>query len=71
MSFTQDQYDRIQEIATTLQTFVDENTVKFITGEKPLDQYKAFAAECEKLGAKELERIYADAYATWKKLLGK
>ncbi len=71
LSFTQAQYDRIAEIATTLQTYIDENTVKFITGERPLDQYRAFAAQCEKLGAKELEQIYADAYATWKKLLGR
>ena len=39
-----------QDISTTLQTYIDENTVKFITGDKPLDQYKAFAAQCEKLG---------------------
>jgi putative aldouronate transport system substrate-binding protein len=66
LTFTEDQNEQIQEIATVLQTYVDENTIGFVTGSKPLTDLAKFKAECERLGAKKLEKIYGDGYAAWK-----
>jgi putative aldouronate transport system substrate-binding protein len=66
VAFTDEQHEQIMDIVTDLQTYVDENTIKFITGDKPLSEYPAFKEELVKLGA-----IYADAYAEWKKNLAK
>lgn len=67
LTFSDEQNDEMQKILTNLQTYVDENTVNFIIGERPLSEYPAFKKEMEKFGSKKLESIYAASYAIWKK----
>lgn len=66
LSFTDEQYDEMNQIILNLQTVVDEMTYKFIMGERPIEEYPQFKNEIERYGSKRLEEIYAEAYANWK-----
>ena len=68
LTFTEDEEDRIRVITTNLDTFVSENTINFIIGEKPLDEYDSFVAQMKESGAGELEEIYQTAYARYREL---
>ena len=48
---------------------VTEMTVKFITGEKSLEEMDQFIQDLEKNGAKELEEIYTTSYKDYQQKL--
>lgn len=71
LTFTQQQLDDKNQTEADLKTFVQENSIKFITGQKPLSDYDAFVGDLKKRGADKVEAIYADAYAKFKDSMGK
>lgn len=62
LTFNEEEEDRIRVITTNLDTFVSENTINLIIGEKPMTEYDSFVAQMKEAGAAELESIYAAAY---------
>lgn len=52
---------RKKEIENPINTYCDENTIKFIVGTRPLNEWKNFLDELKKMGAEELVKIYNDA----------
>lgn len=68
LTFNEEEEDRIRVITTNLDTFVSENTINLIIGEKPISEYDAFVEQMKKEGAAELESIYAAAYERYLEL---
>ncbi len=60
IDFTKEEKDEIANISTTLDTFMSENSMKFITGDKPMSDWDSFISELEKLGYKKMEQMYND-----------
>lgn len=48
-------------IMSDINTFIDENAVRFITGEKPMSEWDAFIAEIEEMGIHEVVAAYETA----------
>lgn len=65
LTFTEQQSDRIEEIKMITDTLVNESVVAFVTGTKPIDQFDQFVSEIRAQGGEELEKIYAEAYASY------
>lgn len=68
LTFTEEETDQIRVIQTNLETFVEENTINFMIGTKPLSEYDSFIEAAKAAGAEQLEQIYAEAYARYLKL---
>ena len=47
-------------------TLVNEGVVAFVTGERPMSEFDSFVEQVRSQGGAELEKIYADAYASYK-----
>lgn len=62
LTFTEEEEDQIRVITTNLETFVEENTINFIIGTKPISEYDSFIQNVKASGAQQLEQIYAEAY---------
>ena len=56
---------RINEINSVLNPHMESETIKFITGERPLDELDKYFEELEKLGYSELTGFYNEAYANY------
>ena len=52
----------IADIKTACDTLVATETLKFVTGVRPLEEFDDFVAELKKLGAEKIEEIYQKAY---------
>jgi hypothetical protein len=57
--------DTTADIITTLQQHITNETAKFITGQRSLDEIEDFWAELEGLGIEEYLEIYRAAYADY------
>lgn len=66
LTFTEEQSDRIEEIRMVTDTLVNEGVVAFVTGERPMSEFDSFVEQVRSQGGAELEKIYADAYASYK-----
>lgn len=71
LKFTEAEAEQQADLLTPIQTYVDENVLKFILGTRSLVQYPMFVAEVEKLNADALLKLYNTAAARWKKAAGK
>ncbi len=61
--FTEDELSEIVDLTTTLETYVSEQSLKFIYGELDIEKdWDAFQAEIVKLGSEKLEKMYNDRY---------
>lgn len=69
LTFTEEQQEKINNLNVNLNTMVTEMTVKFITGEKSLEEMDQFIQDLEKNGAKELEEIYTTSYKDYQQKL--
>lgn len=52
----------VTDIMTACKTLVSTESLKFIMGTRPLDEFDDFAAELKKAGADKIEEIYNNAY---------
>ena len=50
---------------------MEEEALKFITGEKDMSEYKEFISYLKENGAERLEEIYEEAYSRYKKEIEK
>ena len=57
--------NRVDELRTALDTYVESMEAKFIIGTEPLTNYDAFIEQLKALGAEEYQKIYVDAYADY------
>lgn len=62
ISFTTEEQAELSQIKSELVTYVDEMTMKFITGKEPLDKFEEYRTQCKKFGLDRMLEIYADAY---------
>ena len=69
LTFTDDEMEEKGFIETNIKTYVEEEALKFITGEKPMSEYENFVLYLNDNGGKRLEEIYAGAYARYKALI--
>ena len=61
----EDEQQRLGEIMTPVNTYIDEMTLKFITGAEPLDNFDNFRATIKSMGideALQLKQDGLDAY---------
>ena len=63
VSLTADEQTANKDYYTALNTYVQEQAVKFIMGDRSLDEFDAFVGELEKMGLNESLKINNDAYA--------
>ena len=62
VALTADESSRYATIQSDLDTLVDENVVKFIIGDRSLDEYPDFVSELKQMGIDEAIEIYQGAY---------
>ncbi|MCR8630030.1 extracellular solute-binding protein [Paenibacillus radicis (ex Xue et al. 2023)] len=65
--FTKAEITSLSKLEVQLNTMVEQEMDKFIMGVRPLSEYDNFREELIKKGAKDIEKIYNDAYAKLKK----
>ncbi len=62
---SEENVNRVDELKTALNTYVEAMEAKFIIGTEPLSNYDAFVQQLKTLGAEEYQKIYVDAYADY------
>ena len=63
LPLTADEQSAKSDIDTAIGTYVQENSIKFITGEKSFDEWDAYVADIDKMGLQESLKIANDGYA--------
>ena len=58
--------DRDSEIKTNVDTYVQEQTIKFITGERSLDEFDAYIQQLKDFGIEDALKFRNDAYKRYK-----
>ncbi|MBO9606172.1 MAG: extracellular solute-binding protein [Paenibacillaceae bacterium] len=61
--WTKDENSKKAEISTPLNTYISENAIKFILGQKPMSDWDSFIAGVKKLRSDELVKIFNDKLA--------
>ena len=65
---TQDESDIYNDAWADIDTYINESTAKFITGEWSIEQsWDSYVAELEKMGLKDVVDVYQAAYDRTKK----
>jgi putative aldouronate transport system substrate-binding protein len=65
LKFSVDEAEMQSELLAPIQTFVDENVLRFVLGTRPMAEYEDFVQEVEDLGAQALVDLYNAAAARW------
>lgn len=60
--FDEETEDTIADLRSVLDSYIDTEVAKFITGKRDISEFDAFRAELKNLGIEELEAIYSDYY---------
>ena len=58
--------DKDADIQTNLSTYVEEQTIKFITGERSLDEFDAYVQQLKDFGIEDALKFRNDAYKRYK-----
>lgn len=66
VAFTDEIRARLTTQETSLNTFFDEQIIKFVEGERSMDEWDAFVAEMKEKGVEEVVGYYNAAYADYK-----
>lgn len=69
LTFTDEEAEENNFISINLNTIVEEEVLKFITGEKDMSEYDNFVKTLKENGAEDLEANYAAAYARYQELI--
>lgn len=64
--FKSDETEKLKQLKTKVETVASQNMDKFIMGDRPLSDYDNFVKELTDAGAKEIEKIYNNAYERFK-----
>ena len=62
LSYTDDESMQYKDRQAAISKYVEEVALKFVTGEKSLDEFDAFVAELDKLGLQECLKAHQSAY---------
>ncbi|MHC5268326.1 extracellular solute-binding protein [Enterococcus sp. LJL98] len=62
MHLTEEENQKVADIMTDVNVLVEQAEAKFITGVEPLSNYKKYVETLEKMGIREVEEIYQNAY---------
>ena len=62
ITYSSDESDEISSIESEIQTYVEENVVKFITGDKDMSEYDGFIEDMKSLGVERYIEITQSAY---------
>lgn len=62
LSLTVDESERFSVIMTDINTYAEENVMKFVTGELSFDTWDQFIGTIESMGIDEAIEIYQGAY---------
>jgi len=65
MALSADEMSRAEPLEGPIRTYIEENTVQFLTGLKPISDFDNFVSEIERMGLAELLAIYQAAYERW------
>ena len=57
-----DETDTSNRIYGDIKTYVEENVLKFVTGQRDLSEYDAYVKDIENMGIDEVTALYQDAY---------
>ena len=68
--FTDEINTRISDLTTIIKSYVTTETAKFITGQRPLDDFDKYIEELKGIGVDEYLGYYADYYESYKANLG-
>lgn len=66
VAFTDEIRTRLTTQETSLNTYFDEQIIKFIEGERSMDEWDAFVGEMKQKGVEEVVGYYNTAYADYK-----
>ena len=64
--FSEEETDRIVELRSVIDPYIESEFAKFVTGVRSLDEFEAFRGELQAMGAEELQGYYAAYYETVK-----
>lgn len=67
LSFNQEELDVLKQVSTPLFTMIDENAVRFILGQRDMNEWGAFVEEIKNAGAEQVENVYNSALARFNK----
>jgi putative aldouronate transport system substrate-binding protein len=67
--FNQEETERITDLQVVLKNYVEAEVAKFITGERPIEEFDQYLKELKGMGIEEFRDIYARAYENYKKQL--
>lgn len=62
VSFTTEESEIVNGKLADMSTYIAENLVKFLIGEKDMDQWDSFIADLDQLGLEEVVAVYQTAY---------
>ncbi len=62
LTFTADEQDELSRIMTDVSTFVSENRINFIYGNRPLDEFDAFVSALHAMNIDRALEIYQAAF---------
>jgi putative aldouronate transport system substrate-binding protein len=65
MALSAAEMSRAEILEGPIETYVNEMTVRFITGAEPIENFDAFVATVEGMGLEELLSLYQTAYERW------
>jgi len=58
---------RLSDLSAVIDSYLNEQIASFMTGRRPLSEYDAFIAEMKSIGIDELDQIYKNVWAEYKK----
>ncbi len=58
IDFSKEEKDELSSMQTTLDTYMSEASMKFITGDKPMSEWDSYLAQLDQLGYKKMEELY-------------
>ena len=65
--FTTEENDRTSEILTSLKTYIDESTQRFIVGDMPFSEWDNYVSELDNIGLEEYLKVVQKAYDRYRK----
>lgn len=63
--FTSEQSAEIAEVMSTIETYQDEQMIRFIMGTRPIEEFDSYVSDMKSMGIERLVEIYQDAYNSY------
>ena len=57
-----DETDISNQIYPDIKTYIEENVLKFVTGQRDLSEFDAYVKDIEDMGIDQITELYQDAY---------